>query len=218
MSGRPTCFGLEENAGWAHCLGLARHVRRRVYPQVAPRNARPSSLRPPGPGRPRPECCPPGRATLRHLKARVDKFRSDTYVSPLRRRPMQSTANRVRGRCGHNALATRSSKRGPTCGNAMLAELHTCSLLSIEAIPVDVEVDVSPATIPKTILVGLPEAAVRPVRRLDCDAAFNVDQIPSGDATSYRKGPTGCRWCGSRVRLWGRRQQTANAPRPAERN
>ena len=43
----------------------------------------------------------------------------------------------------------------------MLAKLHTCSLLGIEAIPVDVEVDISPATSPKTILVGLPEAAVK---------------------------------------------------------
>ena len=43
----------------------------------------------------------------------------------------------------------------------MLAKLHTFSLLGIEAIPVDVEVDVSAATMPKTILVGLPEAAVK---------------------------------------------------------
>jgi len=43
----------------------------------------------------------------------------------------------------------------------MLAKPHTFSLLAIEAIPVDVEVDVSPATSPKTILVGLPEAAVK---------------------------------------------------------
>ncbi|MCU0962318.1 MAG: hypothetical protein MUF48_19645 [Pirellulaceae bacterium] len=43
----------------------------------------------------------------------------------------------------------------------MLAKLHTFSLLGIEAIPVDVEVDVSLATLPKNILVGLPEAAVR---------------------------------------------------------
>jgi magnesium chelatase family protein len=42
-----------------------------------------------------------------------------------------------------------------------LAKLHTFSLLGIEAIPVDVEVDVSPGTIPMTILVGSPEAAVR---------------------------------------------------------
>lgn len=43
----------------------------------------------------------------------------------------------------------------------MLAKLKTFSLLGIEAMPVEVEVDVSPQAMPKTILVGLPEAAVR---------------------------------------------------------
>jgi len=43
----------------------------------------------------------------------------------------------------------------------MLAKLKTFSLVGIEAEPVEVEVDVSPAAMPKTILVGLPEAAVR---------------------------------------------------------
>ncbi len=43
----------------------------------------------------------------------------------------------------------------------MLAKLHTFSLLGIEALPVEVEVDVSPGALPKTILVGLPEAAVK---------------------------------------------------------
>jgi len=43
----------------------------------------------------------------------------------------------------------------------MLAKLHTFSLLGIDALPVEVEVDVSPADIPKVILVGLPEAAVK---------------------------------------------------------
>ena len=43
----------------------------------------------------------------------------------------------------------------------MLAKLKTFSLLGIEAVPVDVEVDVSPSSMPKTILVGLPEAAVK---------------------------------------------------------
>ena len=43
----------------------------------------------------------------------------------------------------------------------MLAKLHTLSLLGINALPVEVEVDVSPASMPKVILVGLPEAAVR---------------------------------------------------------
>lgn len=43
----------------------------------------------------------------------------------------------------------------------MLAKLHTFSLLGIEAEPVEVEVDVSAGALPKTILVGLPEAAVK---------------------------------------------------------
>ena len=43
----------------------------------------------------------------------------------------------------------------------MLAQLRTYSLLGIEAVPVDVEVDVSPGALPKTVLVGLPEAAVK---------------------------------------------------------
>ena len=43
----------------------------------------------------------------------------------------------------------------------MLAKLQTFSLLGIEAVPVEVEVDVSPGAVPKTILVGLPEAAVK---------------------------------------------------------
>ncbi len=46
-------------------------------------------------------------------------------------------------------------------GSGMLAKLKTFSLLGIEAMPVEVEVDVSPRALPKTILVGLPEAAVR---------------------------------------------------------
>jgi magnesium chelatase family protein len=44
---------------------------------------------------------------------------------------------------------------------SMLAKLHTFSLLGIDAVPVEVEVDVSPVALPKTILVGLPEAAVK---------------------------------------------------------
>lgn len=43
----------------------------------------------------------------------------------------------------------------------MLAKLNTFSLLGIDALPVEVEVDVSPAAMPKVILVGLPEAAVK---------------------------------------------------------
>ena len=43
----------------------------------------------------------------------------------------------------------------------MLAKLKTFSLLGIDALPVEVEVDVSPAGLPKTVLVGLPEAAAK---------------------------------------------------------
>ena len=43
----------------------------------------------------------------------------------------------------------------------MLAKLRTFSLLGIDAVPVEVEVDISPGAIPKTVLVGLPEAAVK---------------------------------------------------------
>ena len=43
----------------------------------------------------------------------------------------------------------------------MLSKLKTFSLLGIEAEPVEVEVDVSPGAVPKTILVGMPEAAVK---------------------------------------------------------
>jgi len=43
----------------------------------------------------------------------------------------------------------------------MLAKLNTFSLLGIEALPVEVEVDVAPSGLPKNVLVGLPEAAVK---------------------------------------------------------
>jgi magnesium chelatase family protein len=43
----------------------------------------------------------------------------------------------------------------------MLAKLKTFALVGIDAVPVDVEVDVSPSGLPKTILVGLPEMAVK---------------------------------------------------------
>ena len=43
----------------------------------------------------------------------------------------------------------------------MLAKLKTFSLVGIDALPVDVEVDVSAAALPRTVLVGLPEQAVK---------------------------------------------------------
>ena len=59
-----------------------------------------------------------------------------------------------------------SSNNGPSDGESPhvgghLARLHTFSLLGIKAMPVEAEVDVSVRSAPKTILVGLPEAAVR---------------------------------------------------------
>ena len=42
----------------------------------------------------------------------------------------------------------------------MLAKLRTFTLLGIDALPVEVEVDAAAGT-PKTVLVGLPELAVR---------------------------------------------------------
>ena len=43
----------------------------------------------------------------------------------------------------------------------MLAKLASYTLIGIEAAPVEVEVDVSSAAMPKTLLVGLAETAVR---------------------------------------------------------
>ena len=43
----------------------------------------------------------------------------------------------------------------------MLSKLSTFSLFGIQAVPVEVEVDISPGALPKTILVGLAEAAVK---------------------------------------------------------
>ena len=43
----------------------------------------------------------------------------------------------------------------------MLVKLNTFSLLGIDAVPVEVEVDCADIGMPKTILVGLPEAAVK---------------------------------------------------------
>src|SRR3954462_9661704 len=43
----------------------------------------------------------------------------------------------------------------------MLAKLNSYTLIGIDAAPVEVEVDVSVATMPKTVLVGLAETSVR---------------------------------------------------------
>lgn len=61
-----------------------------------------------------------------------------------------------------SAMTVREQEpQGLGTGSGLLAKLMTFSLLGIEAKLVEVEVDVSPRAMPKTILVGLPEAAVR---------------------------------------------------------
>ena len=74
---------------------------------------------------------------------------------------------KARGRSGHPlrapGLIVDTSKHLTSLSgvDAMLARLKTFTLLGIEAMPVDVEVDISPAAMPKTILVGLPDTAVK---------------------------------------------------------
>jgi len=59
----------------------------------------------------------------------------------------------------------------------MLAKLHTFSLYGIDAVPIDVEVDVSAGALPATVLVGLPDAAIREsthrVARAMVNSGFN---------------------------------------------
>jgi magnesium chelatase family protein len=63
----------------------------------------------------------------------------------------------------------------------VLAKLNTFALVGIDAIPVEVEVDNSYASMPKTILVGLPEASVREsihrIERSLCNLGY---QLPEG--------------------------------------
>ena len=59
----------------------------------------------------------------------------------------------------------------------MLARLQTFSLFGIDAVPVDVEVDVSAGALPATVLVGLPDPAIREsthrVARAMVNSGFN---------------------------------------------
>ncbi len=57
--------------------------------------------------------------------------------------------------------AVRTPQHAAEKGESMLAKLNTLSLLGIEALLVEVEVDVSATSMPKTMLVGLPEQAVK---------------------------------------------------------
>ena len=79
-----------------------------------------------------------------------------------RRASLKMSAAATAGRL-NEIFYTSASAGGPRRfpGAIMLAKLKTFSLLGIEALEVDVEVDVSAAALPKTVLVGLPEQAVR---------------------------------------------------------
>ena len=62
----------------------------------------------------------------------------------------------------------------------MLAQLRSYTLLGIDALPVEVEVDAAPG-MPKTILVGLPELAVREsVHRIERALANLRFSLPTG--------------------------------------
>jgi magnesium chelatase family protein len=62
---------------------------------------------------------------------------------------------------GSVATTIGASNPGPTVVPPMLAKLASYTLIGIEAAPVEVEVDVSSASMSKVVLVGLAEASVR---------------------------------------------------------
>jgi len=63
----------------------------------------------------------------------------------------------------------------------VLAKLNTFALVGIDAVLVEAEVDHSPASMPKTLLVGLPEMAVKEsIHRIE-RALYNLDYaLPDG--------------------------------------
>src|SRR4051794_26780787 len=68
----------------------------------------------------------------------------------------------------------------PLGRSSMLAKLRAYALVGIDAVPVEVEVDAA-AGLPKTILVGLPELAVREsVHRIERALANLGYQRPTG--------------------------------------
>jgi magnesium chelatase family protein len=83
----------------------------------------------------------------------------------------------------------------------MLAKLKTYSLVGIDAVPVDVEVDLSPAALPKTVLVGLPEQAVRESTHRVERALVNAGFLRPQDRIVINLAPACCLL---ESRLWGR--------------
>ncbi len=71
----------------------------------------------------------------------------------------------------------------------MLSKLSTYSLLGIEAEPVEVEVDVSRSLQPKTLLVGLPEAAVKESTHRVARAIVNSGYVRPHDRVVINLAP-----------------------------
>ena len=88
----------------------------------------------------------------------------------------------------------------------MLAKLHTFSLLGIDALPVEVEVDVSPGALPKTILVGLPEQAVKESTHRIERAMVNSGFVAAAGSRRDQSGPGRAAEAGGVVRFADRRR------------
>jgi magnesium chelatase family protein len=71
----------------------------------------------------------------------------------------------------------------------MFAKLKTFSILGIDALPVEVEVDVSPAAMPKTLLVGLPEQAVKESTHRVARAIINSGFMRTSDRVVINLAP-----------------------------
>ena len=91
-------------------------------------------------------------------RARLPQFRHSTRraIGDQLGNVLNST---VRDRLEGNAA--RPSPSGCSERRTMLAKLFSYTLIGIDATPVEVEVDVSASSMPKTVLVGLAEAAVK---------------------------------------------------------
>jgi magnesium chelatase family protein len=73
----------------------------------------------------------------------------------------------------------------------MLAKLSSYTLVGIDASPVEVEVDVSPTNMPKIILVGLAETAVKESTYRVERALVNSGYRRTGDRVIINLAPAG---------------------------
>ena len=91
-------------------------------------------------------------------KARLPQFRHSTRraIGDQHGNVLNSTVrDRLEGNAARPSPSRCSERR------TMLAKLFSYTLIGIDATPVEVEVDVSASSMPKTVLVGLAEAAVK---------------------------------------------------------